>query len=131
MESAHHLPSALCLLCYIGISAALIWKILIYPVCLSPLASIPAAHPLANVTPLWILWQRFRGREFEIVTSALKKFGPYVRLGPAELAMNSKSDMNDVYGVGRHNFDKHASYDAFITHGYATISLEMQKILTE
>ncbi|KAJ4147812.1 hypothetical protein LMH87_002315 [Akanthomyces muscarius] len=121
MESVHHLPSALFLLSCIGISAAFIWKFLIHPVYLCPLASVPAAHPLANVTPLWILWQRFRRREFEIVTAALKKFGPYVRLGPAELAMNSKSDMNDVYGVGRRNFDKHASYDAFITHGQRNI----------
>lgn len=102
----------------VGIVAALIWHILVYPLFISPLASVPVAHPLARFTSLWIQWQRFRGRDFEVTTAALQKYGPYVRLGPNELAMQSKEDMNHVYGVGKHNFDKHPSYDAFITHGF-------------
>ncbi|KAJ6789932.1 hypothetical protein PWT90_07560 [Aphanocladium album] len=118
MEVILYLPrNAICFLLFLGLAAILVWKFIICPIYLSPLASVPAAHPLAKVTTAWIQWQRFQGREFEVITAALEKLGPYVRLGPQELAMNSKPDMNAVYGVGKHNFDKHPSYDAFITHG--------------
>lgn len=109
--------SALYALIAIFTAGTLIWKYFVYPVWVSPLASVPAVHPLATVTSLWIQWQRFRGREFEVIIASLEKKGPYVRLGPSEIALSSKQDMNHVYGVGKHNFDKHPSYDAFITHG--------------
>lgn len=99
-------------------SQPFVWTFVIHPYP-SPLASVPAAHLLANDTSLWIRWQRFRGREFEVITAAIDKRGPYVRLGPRELAMKSQADMQYVYGVGKHNLDKHSSYDVFITQGYA------------
>lgn len=100
-----------------AVLAALFWRCIIYPVLLSPLAAVPAAHPLAHVTSLWINWQRFRGVEFDKVTAALAAKGPYVRLGPRELVVNDIDAVHGAWGVGPANFDKHSSYRFFMTHG--------------
>lgn len=107
----------LCALAGIAAVSALLFKLVIYPTIFSPLSKIPAAHPLASVTSLWIQWQRFRDREFQCISAAFTRKGPYVRLGPNEIAINSMEGVLSVYGVGSNNFDKHQSYEYFITHG--------------
>lgn len=99
-------------------AAIVLFQCIIYPIYFSPLSKIPAAHGLANVTSLWIQWHRWRGTEFGPITKALAANGPYVRVGPNEIIVNSIDAVQNVYGVGSNNFDKHPSYDYFITQGY-------------
>lgn len=95
----------------------LIWHFIVYPLFWSPLASIPAAHPLCHITSLWIHWKRLRGQEYECVSEAFLSKGPYVRLGPREVAVNDIEAVRNGWGVGSSSFDKHHSYTYFRTHG--------------
>lgn len=108
----------------VAIILTLLYYFMLYPIFFSPLSSVPAAHPLAKFTSAWIQWQRCRNREFDHIVAAFKAKGPYVRLGPNEIAINAKEAVQGVYGVGIRNFDKHQSYEHFITHGLAQFFLK-------
>ncbi|KAM5480009.1 hypothetical protein McanCB56680_005155 [Microsporum canis] len=97
--------------------SALIFKFIIYPIFLSPLSKIPSAHPLAPITGAWIKWHRWQGTDFEAIAAAFEKNGPYVRLGPTEVATNCKEGFDSAYGVGKRNFDRFSTYNYFINHG--------------
>lgn len=99
------------------VAAILAWKLLLHPVFLSPLSRVPAAHPLASFSTIWIQWHRWRGSDFDAVAAAFERKGPYVRVGPGEIATNSKDGFECVYGVGKRNLDKYKTYDYFMTHG--------------
>lgn len=99
-------------------AVALFAWLVVYPLYLSPLAQVPAAHPLAPLTSAWIQWQRWRNTEYACVAAAFAAKGsPYIRLGPSEIAVGSKQGYHSAYGVRLRNFDKPKSYDYFITHG--------------
>ena len=88
-----------------------------YPLFLSPLASVPVAHPLARFTSLWIEWQRLRGKDFQSISTAFATKGPYVQLAPRELAINDIEAVNCVWGIGTADLDKHPSYGYWATQG--------------
>jgi hypothetical protein len=90
---------------------AFLYKYLIYPLFISPLSKIPAAHWLARVTPLWILWIRHSTREVSTIHAAHERLGPVVLLGPNELSINCvKGGILTVYSGG---FPKGDWYDLF------------------
>jgi hypothetical protein len=97
--------------------AVVILKVIVYPLFFSPLAKVPAAHPLSPFTSAWIQFQRCQNKEFQCIEAAFKAKGPYVRLGPNEIAVNSKEGFQSIYGVGSKNYERHKSYEFFITHG--------------
>ncbi|UNI23078.1 Unspecific monooxygenase [Purpureocillium takamizusanense] len=109
------------------VASAVLIRFIIYPIFLSPLSKVPAAHPLACVTPLWIQWRRWRGTEFECIAGAFARKGPYVRLAPNEIAVNAIEAVQNVYGVGSNNFDKHPSYDYFVTQGARNVFTSLAK----
>jgi hypothetical protein len=93
---------------------ACIYKLLIYPLFISPLSRIPSAHPLAKITPLWILWTRYRNCENSIIHAAHQRHGPVIQLGPNELSVNCvKGGILTVYSGG---FDKGDWYDVFANY---------------
>lgn len=65
-----------------------VYRYVILPVFVSPLSKIPAAHPTSSLSPAWILWTRWRGRENATVLAAHERLGPLVRLGPNEISVN-------------------------------------------
>lgn len=81
----------------------------------SPLSKIPAAHPLASFTLLWMTWKRYSGKEFCTIESAFQKKGQIVRLGPRELGVNYIEGIRTVYGRGYH---KTSWYEHFINYGF-------------
>lgn len=67
----------------------------------NPLRKVPAAHPLAHFTSLWIDSVRWRRIENATLKEAHERLGPIVCLGPKELSVNCvKGGIRDVYGGG-------------------------------
>ena len=118
--SAQQLPTykERILQCLLFLSTIICIYYIIYPSYISPLAKIPNAHPLSPLTQLWIDWKRYSGREIQTIHEAFQKKGPFVRLGPNEVAVNTISNgVTTAHGHGWENFDKTQWYDFFINHG--------------
>lgn len=99
----------------VAISVGLIYVYLIYPLLLSPLAKVPNAHWSSAVSPVWILWTRYRHRELQITHEAHQKLGPIVRLGPRDISVSCYDDgIRTIYGG---SFDKSSYYDFFQYYG--------------
>lgn len=76
-----------------------------------PLRRIPAAHPLAPFTSLWITYIRYRSVENATIKAAHGRLGPVVRLGPKEISVNCvKGGIRDIYGGG---FEKVNTVDGY------------------
>lgn len=96
----------------------IIYKLLMFPIYLSPLAKIPNAHRLSPITQLWMHWRRYSGRELHTTYEAFQQKGPVVRLGPNEVAVNViQGGVRTAHGHGFENLDKTYWYDFFINHG--------------
>ncbi|KAL8793561.1 MAG: hypothetical protein Q9195_003823 [Heterodermia aff. obscurata] len=65
-----------------------IYRFILYPAFLSPLAKLPNAHFTAAFSPVWILWKRYRSAENKAVHDAHLKYGPIVRVGPNDVSVN-------------------------------------------
>ncbi|KZF24939.1 cytochrome P450 family protein [Xylona heveae TC161] len=93
---------------FVSVVFLALYKYIIYPLFLSPLSKLPNAHPTAPISPAWILYCRWSGRENRSIQAAHAKYGPVVRLGPNEISVNSVEDgIRPVYSGG---FEKHAWY---------------------
>lgn len=67
----------------------------------NPLRKMPAAHPLAHFTSLWIHFVRWRAVENATLKDAHARLGPVIRLGPEEVSVNCvKGGIRDVYAGG-------------------------------
>jgi hypothetical protein len=93
-----------------------VYKLIIYPTYISPLASIPNAHFTSSISPAWILWIRYTRQENRTVLAAHEKYGPVVRLGPNDISVCSiDGGLRTVYGGG---FEKPDWYQGFAFYGY-------------
>ena len=82
----------------------------------SPLDRIPTIHPLASITPLYMLYLRYRGKENQSVYLAHQRLGPVVKLGPDELSINCVDDgIRTVYQ--NPEFEKTSFYSIFENFG--------------
>ncbi|KAF2264315.1 cytochrome P450 [Lojkania enalia] len=94
----------------------LIYHFIIHPVLVSPLSRIPNAHPTSSISPLWILWKRFRFEDAVAVHTAHEAKGPVVRLGPREISINCvKEGVRIVYAPA---FDKSPWYSVMENFGH-------------
>ena len=89
-------------------------KYILYPLFLSPLCHIPAAHPTAPLSALWIYWIRHQGRENATIRAAHEKLGPVVRLGPNEVSVNCiKGGLSKVYAGGMEKGEWYALFGSY------------------
>jgi len=65
-----------------------IYHFVLYPLLVSSLSKIPAAHPFAPLSQLWITYVRKSGCENRTVHAAHQRLGPIIRLGPNEISIN-------------------------------------------
>ncbi|CAI6322313.1 unnamed protein product [Periconia digitata] len=67
----------------------------------NPLRLIPAAHPLAPWTSLWISYIRWSGRENRTLKEAHERLGAVVCLGPGEVSVNCVAGgIREIYAGG-------------------------------
>jgi hypothetical protein len=113
---------------FLGLAALLslvLYRFIIYPTFISPLARVPNAHWTTPISPLWILWTRIRCRENEVVHAAHLKHGSVIRLGPNELSINDIGGLRTVYAGG---FEKGEWYSIFDNYGYVTPQCDLVAI---
>lgn len=95
--------------------STLLYKLLIYPLFLSPLSKIPNAHWSAPLVSIWIERKRRLGPENGTIYSLHQRLGPVVRLGPNELSFNSIEALKIIYTGA---FEKDVFYrDNFMNFG--------------
>lgn len=93
----------------------LLYRYIVFPIYISPLAKIPNAHFTAPILSNWIQSKRRGGIEMSTIYNLHKKHGSVVRLGPNELSVNSLSGLKTIYTGA---FEKHKWYrDVFINFG--------------
>ncbi|KAI9846230.1 MAG: hypothetical protein M1837_004219 [Sclerophora amabilis] len=98
----------------VSLTLLLLYKFLVYPISISPLAKIPNAHPLSSITSLWILSVRYRQRENRALQAAHAKYGPIVRLAPNELSVNCVEDgIRTIYAGGFEKSDWYTFFENF------------------
>ena len=84
----------------------------------NPLRKVPAAHPLAPFTSLWMSWVRWRKIENATLKEAHDRLGPIVCLGPGEVSVNCvKGGIRDVYAGG---FEKRDAQSGYNWYGFFT-----------
>jgi hypothetical protein len=84
----------------------------------NPLRKIPAVHPLAHFTSLWIPFIRWRSIENATLKEAHDRLGPIVCLGPNEISVNCiKGGIRDVYAGG---FEKVNAKDGYNWYAFFT-----------
>ncbi|KAL7267865.1 hypothetical protein RUND412_009531 [Rhizina undulata] len=103
----------------LGVGAWLL-GVIIYRLYFHPLSKYPGPF-LAKITSLHALYHAFRGDRHLMTYEAHKKYGPYVRLSPNFLTLNTKEALKEIYGVNK-NVQKSDFYRASVGHAsnYAT-----------
>lgn len=87
-----------------------IYRFIVVPVFLSPLAKVPTAHWSASFSPLWILYHRLLQDETPTVHQAHGKLGPIIRLAPNELSVNCvEGGIRTIYSGGYDKGDWYAN----------------------
>ena len=101
----------------------------------NPLRKIPAAHPLAPFTSLWMSSIRWRKIENATLKEAHDRLGPIVCLGPKEISVNCvKGGVRDVYAGGFEKRDAKSGYNwygFFTNFGYVFIRSKKKEFLPE
>ena len=93
---------------------AAISKYILYPLFFSSLRHIPAAHPTAPFSALWIYWIRYWRRENATIRAAHERLGPVVRLGPNEVSVNCvKGGLSKVYAGGMEKGKWYALFESY------------------
>lgn len=92
-----------------------VYRFVIYPVLVSPLAKIPPAHPSAPFTSIWIFWKRHQFKENAALYAAHNKLGPVIRTAPNEISINCvDGGLRTVYAGG---YEKSSWYNFFESYG--------------
>jgi len=95
----------------VGLAVLLVVASLLVDYARNPLRKVPAAHPLAHWSALWIHAVRWQGVENATLKAAHDRLGPIVCLGPREVSVNCvKGGIRDVYAGG---FEKTCARDGY------------------
>lgn len=96
----------------------LVYRFVVHPALLSPLAKIPNAHWSAPFSRLWVLSLRFGHKENRTLRAAHRRLGPVIRVAPNELSVDGVDCVRTVYQGG---FDKGSWYSVFDNYGSVAI----------
>jgi len=79
---------------------AALFRWVIRPAFLSPLANILPIHWSARISCIWIVHKRVLQKETLAVHDAHARLGPIIRLAPNEVSVNSLEGLRTIYGGG-------------------------------
>jgi hypothetical protein len=88
-----------------------IFAIILYRLTLHPLAKYPGPF-LAKFTDIYLAYYAYKGSRHLAFQNAHLKYGPYARLGPNLLSVNTATGLKTIYGF-RSNVRKASFYEAF------------------
>ncbi|KAL1797315.1 hypothetical protein ACET3X_003921 [Alternaria dauci] len=88
-----------------------IFGVIIYRLTFHPLASYPGPF-LAKITDIYLAYYAYKGSRHLAFHRAHEQYGPYVRLGPNLLSVNTATGLKTIYGF-RSNVKKASFYHAF------------------
>jgi hypothetical protein len=88
-----------------------IFAVIIYRLTFHPLAKYPGPF-LAKVTDIYLAYYAWKGSRHLAFHRAHIQYGPYVRLGPNLLSVNTATGLKTIYGF-RSNVRKASFYEAF------------------
>ncbi|KAH4902845.1 hypothetical protein HBI80_129350 [Parastagonospora nodorum] len=94
-----------------GLLFAYIFAIIIYRLTFHPLAKYPGPF-LAKITDIYLAYYAYKGSRHLAFHRAHVQYGPYVRLGPNLLSVNTATGLKAIYGF-RSNVRKASFYEAF------------------
>ena len=92
----------------------------------SPLNKIPGPW-YAKFTSAVLVWNAFKGHRTSYIHEMHKKYGPAVRIGPAEVAFATASAVKEIYCSGGSGYDKEEFYDLFRIYGRRTMFTTLNK----
>ncbi|KAH7371505.1 cytochrome P450 [Pyrenochaeta sp. MPI-SDFR-AT-0127] len=88
-----------------------IFLVIVYRLTFHPLAKYPGPF-LAKVTDIYLAYYAYKGSRHLAFHLAHEQYGPYVRLGPNLLSVNTATGLKTIYGF-RSNVRKASFYEAF------------------
>lgn len=88
-----------------------IFAVIIYRLTFHPLAKYPGPL-LAKITDIYLAYYAWKGSRHLAFHRAHVQYGPYVRLGPNLLSVNTATGLKTIYGF-RSNVRKASFYEAF------------------
>ncbi|KAL8938979.1 MAG: hypothetical protein Q9216_003605 [Gyalolechia sp. 2 TL-2023] len=104
---------------------AVIYKYIIEPAFISPLAKIPSASLWSSISSQWVTRKRQAKQETRTIYALHQKHGSVVRLGPNEISVNSLEGLRTIYYGG---FEKHHWYsDLFVNYGTRNIVTSLDR----
>lgn len=115
--------------------SALIFKLIIAPLYLSPLSRIPGKK-LYAITRWRIAFDEWNGKRTSNIHKLHQQYGPVVRIGPNEVHFNSPTALRKIYGAGSgfertdfyRMFDVYGKQNVF-TFGPSSLHAERKKLL--
>lgn len=90
------------------------YKLVIYPLFISPLRKLPVAHWSCHVSSIWILRARKHGHENASLQAAHRRLGDAVRIAPDTVSVDGVDAMRTIYQGG---FPKAQWYRIFDNYG--------------
>ncbi|KHN96133.1 Cytochrome P450 [Metarhizium album ARSEF 1941] len=100
----------------------LLYKLVLQPALLSPLAKIPTAHWSCSLSNCWILRVRKRAEENETLFRLHLRHGPIVRVAPNTLSVDGVDALRAIYQGGFEKSDWYKVFDNYgVPHMFSTL----------
>ncbi|KAF2401263.1 cytochrome P450 [Trichodelitschia bisporula] len=93
----------------------LLYRFIYVPLFYDPLSRIPGPWSFA-ISKWRLAYEEWKGTRTQTIHRLHARYGPAVRIGPAEVAFNSLAALRTIYGAGS-GFERTSFYDMFDVYG--------------
>jgi cytochrome P450 len=92
---------SLAVLLYTAVLLSFIYRYVVHPLFISPLAKLPRAHPTSAILPTWLWYQVHSKNESRAIHKVHQQQGPIVLLAPNEVSVCSLEGLRKIYSGRR------------------------------